>query len=794
MSRVHCNPGILFLVRVVMSFTGLGFIRDRVTYLMAHPGKLHPFTPAVFFQNIHRSLAFLKPIIAPCLFLGGSVWMIKRYLSAVDKRAQRALGISDRNISLLQKIGRIERNRCVEAIGAIDVIKDRQKFLELVSPFLPTLLSRLTDLTQYSLNTLDSFVDLAKELTSEAEIVNCWDCFALLVSRKDVEMPLEQKELKNQLLAYLIKHKAVIHWSAIRPACAVYFQNPLPANLFSLFRCLKGGISSDVFTEGFVSDLPMLTSRLCEVLELQNNLLQYFHKFMADNNWNPSCEAEIIRCWDYFWICCRLGRGGLTCEDPTFLKGLISTYQMSDLSVELSARCPKDVLESLDSKAQKLSQESERIDCFAFLLHMRILFQHNVPIFNSILEFIERIDGTIPWSRIDATKLVDWYTGYKTVSDSSRCDSKSSEMSKRILDCYLTQNSGLSLAGLKMNRMPTEWLGLYRHIQNLVLSHNLLDIYPDVEGIRGLQSLHLHDNHLQYVPPQSRYKVGFQDNPVPDCKWLMNLFNRAWIASSGWGSVYMEPGYFTGHVKNLLRRELELQSVYQPLMDAYIICEGKLDQIRGSLEKRGSLLIEVGWVGHAVLVQVFSDPEREDCYVMRIFNTGEFCNYHKRVIQKEKNRLADVGSKIAYLEWKGIRKQSWNQIDPISLFYRIRVKKGKEASEALYKTLKKDLGGIEALELTEHQRESAVTPQRAGNCGVRSLYACWKAIFLPPDASWLMHKVRQDALDRCQKHLSKGGPSSLDQFPQSTLDAMQRILDEKHKKQDCRNERYILKK
>ena len=346
------------------------------------------------------------------------------------------------------------------------------------------------------------------------------------------------------------------------------------------------------------------------------------------------------------------------------------------------------------------------------------------------------------------------------------------------LPCTVWKCTNLRTLNLSSNAFV--WLdkdiSLLTKLEALDLSGNQLTELPGkLKDLSGLRVLAVSDNRLEHVPyyPQCT-TVSFSGNPCPDPKLLMALFNRKEINGHLMkGSIHKES--FIKYIKDFLKGESRITGMYEQIMHVATISDRNIGDLRQSLLTRGALLVAAGWKEHCVWLEIFTDQERDDHYVMRIYNVGLYSDvYHPHIYVKGKE-------KTSYVEWRGISKQTWQAQDPLQTLWRIGLMGEGAGAKALYETLKNSLKAAEAADITEHQRMSALQGQKNGNCSVRSFHACIKALSLCCSQD-LIHKLRQSVLTSYQAYLAKEMSPIHDGISKETADVMQAILDAKQEK------------
>lgn len=122
--------------------------------------------------------------------------------------------------------------------------------------------------------------------------------------------------------------------------------------------------------------------------------------------------------------------------------------------------------------------------------------------------------------------------------------------------------------------------------------------------------------------------------------------------------------------------------------------------------------------------------------------------------------VGPIKTKTAYVEWTGIAKTNENTDKLISGLERIDHLSIDRAAKALYQDLKEQLGAKNIQKLTPHQRDSAITPQRIGNCSIQSGNAALKAIDIEANRKF-MSKMRAEQI-AIGKHWVADNPSLLE--------------------------------
>ena len=67
----------------------------------------------------------------------------------------------------------------------------------------------------------------------------------------------------------------------------------------------------------------------------------------------------------------------------------------------------------------------------------------------------------------------------------------------------------------------------------------------------------------------------------------------------------------------------QIQKTFKELKDLKTIGIDSKETIQSSLLNSGSILLQAGWLNHAVWIHVLTDPKDAAKWVIRIFNTGE---------------------------------------------------------------------------------------------------------------------------------------------------------------------------
>lgn len=258
------------------------------------------------------------------------------------------------------------------------------------------------------------------------------------------------------------------------------------------------------------------------------------------------------------------------------------------------------------------------------------------------------------------------------------------------------------------------------------------------------------------------------------------VFNRAKI---GYTTLEQGDGMFHRLAKNVFMDALEksttqIQDTFKQLKDLKTIRSDSKETIQDLLLHSGSVLLQAGWLQHAVWIHVLTDPEDRDKWVIRIFNAGDQSLTNHPQVQS--NVRGHIKIKTAYVEWTCITKSIENVDKLISRLQEIAGLSRIKGTKALYQQLKEELGAQAKRELTAHQIASAITPQRIGNCAIRSGHAALKAIDI--EAS----RELMDTMRAAQIAIGKRWVAENPELPEAagnreSLEALEQLLNDKRR-------------
>ena len=367
----------------------------------------------------------------------------------------------------------------------------------------------------------------------------------------------------------------------------------------------------------------------------------------------------------------------------------------------------------------------------------------------------------------------------------------------------------LNLNGNQISRLSEEFGGLI-NLETLGLSHNRLTRLPEsIVNLKNLQTINLNYNQITYVPRDLKGTAYFMSNPCPDPTILTHLFNKKELG----GSTIESPGIasFLPYLQNWLAQDSELMARFEPLFHAKDIETATPEEIQEQLEKTGEVIIRGGWQDHYIYFAVSQDLEAPESYTLRIYNTGSGSDYHPSVFRTSIQGVADSitekhittdptanpsesylkthtdcrteqSIKTAYLEWRTIDKHLWSTTNIVEHLSIINSMDETSAAKALYQTLKTILEPRLEKELTAHQKKTSITPQKIGNCAIRSWYALSKSLFGELDSQELIQRLTLHELKRAKDYIDQGNPIQKYGLSKEALGSMSDLLAEKRVK------------
>jgi uncharacterized protein YdeI (YjbR/CyaY-like superfamily) len=290
---------------------------------------------------------------------------------------------------------------------------------------------------------------------------------------------------------------------------------------------------------------------------------------------------------------------------------------------------------------------------------------------------------------------------------------------------------------------------------------------------KAASAFELASKELQSEPEIIRTAMG-------GAKSWMNVFNREKVDHIAVGKTL---GMTRSLPKKVFLDALEkstskLQEAFKELKDLKIICIDSKETIKHSLLDSRSVLLQAGWLEHAVWIHVLTDPKDPAQWAIRIFNAGdESGTNHSQV---ECNSFGQTKTKTAYVEWTGIAKTSENADKLITGLEQIADISGRRAAKMLYKDLADKLGAQTTKKLTQHQIDSAITSQRIGNCSVQSGHAALKAIDIEASREF-MHTMRAEQIAIGKQWVAEN-PSLLEASADTEiLEALEKLHHQKEK-------------
>ena len=290
---------------------------------------------------------------------------------------------------------------------------------------------------------------------------------------------------------------------------------------------------------------------------------------------------------------------------------------------------------------------------------------------------------------------------------------------------------------------------------------------------KAASAFELASKELQSEPEIIRTAMG-------GAKSWMNVFNREKVDHIAVGKTL---GMTRSLPKKVFLDALEkstskLQEAFKELKDLKIICIDSKETIKHSLLDSRSVLLQAGWLEHAVWIHVLTDPKDPAKWAIRIFNAGdESGTNHSQV---ECNSFSQTKTKTAYVEWTGIAKTSENADQLITSLEQIADLSGRSAAKMLYKELAGNLGAQTTKKLTQHQIDSAITSQRIGNCSVQSGHAALKAIDTEASREF-MHTMRAEQIAIGKQWVAEN-PSLLEASADTEiLEALEKLHHQKEK-------------
>jgi hypothetical protein len=258
------------------------------------------------------------------------------------------------------------------------------------------------------------------------------------------------------------------------------------------------------------------------------------------------------------------------------------------------------------------------------------------------------------------------------------------------------------------------------------------------------------------------------------------VFNRPKI---GYTTLEKGEGMFHHLAKNVFMDALEksttqIQDTFKQLKDLKSIRSDSKETIKHLLLNSESVLLHSGWRSHAVWIHVLTDPEDPNQWVIRIFNAGDQSLTNHPQVQL--NVRGQIKIKTAYVEWTCIKKSIENADKLISRLQQIAHLSSIKGAKALYQELKEELGAQATRELTAHQIASAITPQRIGNCSIRSGHAALKAIDIEASREFM------DTMRAAQIAIGKRWVAENPDLPgaagnRENLEALEQLLNDKRR-------------
>lgn len=256
------------------------------------------------------------------------------------------------------------------------------------------------------------------------------------------------------------------------------------------------------------------------------------------------------------------------------------------------------------------------------------------------------------------------------------------------------------------------------------------------------------------------------------------VFNRAKI---GYITLEKGEGMFHPLARNVFMDALEkstpqIQDTFKQLKDLKDIRNNSNETIRDLLLNSESVLLQSGWFNHSVCMHVLTDPQEPNKWVIRIFNSGEQSRTNHPQVQL--NVRGQIKIKSAYVEWTRITKSIENADKLISRLKKIAVLSTIKGAKALYQELKEELGAQATRELTAHQIASAITPQRIGNCAIRSGHAALKAIDIEASREF-MHTMRAAQIAIGKRWVAENPDLPEAAGKRESLEALEQLLNHK---------------